>query len=129
MSKCVILREDEPELAALVCELLEEADYTVVVVNEVEQLLVEAARRSPCVALIDGTSPTSFDLWWLGPKLVALGVPAVAFTAHVSAREEFEADNHDFAGIISKPFDAMSSSTWSTASAGTSTRQPPHDGP
>jgi DNA-binding NtrC family response regulator len=106
MSKCVILREDEPDLADLVRELLGDAGYSVVVVQEVEELLVEATRRSPCVALIDSTSPTSFDLWWLGPKLVALGIPPVAFTAHVSARRDFEADNHQFAGIISKPFDA-----------------------
>lgn len=106
MTKCVLLREDEPDLASLVRELLEEAGYHVVVILEVEELLQEAARRSPCIALVDGTDPSSFDLWWLGPKLQALGVPPVAFTAHQSATAQFEADSHGYVGIISKPFDA-----------------------
>jgi DNA-binding response OmpR family regulator len=106
MGNCVILLEDEPDLAHLVRELLLEADYDVTHVADVEALLVEAARRAPCVALLDSTNPATFDLWWLGPKLRALGVPPVAFTAHISARSEFEADTHGFAGVVSKPFDA-----------------------
>jgi DNA-binding NtrC family response regulator len=106
MSKCVILREDEADLAGLVRELLEDAGYTVIHVITVEDLLVEAARRVPCIALVDGMSPSSFDLWWLGPVLSKLGVPPVAFTAHASAREEFAADARGFVGVVSKPFDA-----------------------
>lgn len=106
MHKCVILLEDEPDLTHLVRELLEEADYAVTHVTDVDQLLTEAARRSPCVALLDSTNPSTFDLWWMGPKLKELGVPPVAFTAHMSARMEFEADAHGFAGVVSKPFDA-----------------------
>lgn len=106
MSNCVILREDDPDLTLLVRELLEESDYDVTHVISVEDLLAEAERRSPCVALIDGMSPSSFDLWWIGPELAKMGVPAVAFTAHASARKEFEADSHGFVGVISKPFDA-----------------------
>ena len=106
MSKCVILREDEPDLVGLVTELLEESDYNVVHVNTVQELLVEATRRAPCVALIDANSPSSFDLWWLGPILNKLGVPPVAFTAHSSAQREFAADPHGYVGLVSKPFDA-----------------------
>jgi DNA-binding response OmpR family regulator len=104
--KCVILREDEPELAALVTELLEEAGYRVIVVETVEELLHEASQRSPCLALIDGTHPSSFDLWNLGPTLQAMDVPPVAFTAHSSAQQEFAADARGYVGIVSKPFDA-----------------------
>jgi len=106
MSNVVILREDDADLARLVRELLEDQDYVVVHVVEVQDLLLEAVRRAPCVALIDGTGGTSFDLWWIGPVLNKLGVPPVAFTAHSSARDEFAADPHDFVGVVSKPFDA-----------------------
>lgn len=106
MASCVIVREDDPGVASLVQELLEDADYRVIVVVEVEDLLREAKLRSPCVALVDGSSPAQFDLWWLGPELNRLGVPAVAFTAHASAADEFERDPHDYVGIIGKPFDA-----------------------
>lgn len=106
MSKCVIVREDDPDLAVLVRELLEESGYTVIHVLDIDDLLAEAARHSPCVALVDGTSPAAFDLWWVGPRLARIGVPAVAFTAHASAKRDFEADNHDFVGVLSKPFDA-----------------------
>lgn len=106
MSKCVIVREDEPELAHLVRELLEDAGYQVIMVLEIEELLQEAARRSPCLALIDGASPSTFDLWWLGPKLNALGVPPIAFTAHASAVQQFAMDPSGYVGVVSKPFDA-----------------------
>jgi DNA-binding NtrC family response regulator len=106
MAGCVIVREDDPDVAVLVRELLEEAGYTVVVVERIEDLLREAKLRSPCVALIDGNAPTEFDLWWLGPELNRLGVPPVVFTAHASAAKEFERDPHDFVGLIGKPFDA-----------------------
>jgi DNA-binding response OmpR family regulator len=105
MAGCVIVREDDPDVADLVRELLEESDYSVVVVVTVEELLREARLRSPCVALVDGSDPASFDLWWLGSELNKLGVPGVAFTAHASAVEEFKHDPHDFVGIIGKPFD------------------------
>lgn len=106
MDKVVIVREDEPELVDLIRELLEDAGYTVVPVLTVEELLREAVKRSPCVALIDGMNPIGFDLWWLGPVLSRLNVPGVVFTAHVSAVQEFERDPHEYIGIISKPFDA-----------------------
>jgi DNA-binding response OmpR family regulator len=106
MSNVVVLLEDDFDLAALVAELLQDAGYEVVHVTDVDDMLREAALRSPCVALVDGMSPTEFDLWWVGPKLVALGVPPVAFTAHFGAVAEFKADRHGFVGVISKPFDA-----------------------
>src|SRR5579864_5409025 len=106
MSKCVIVREDDRDVARVVCELLSIEGYDVVTVGTVEQLLMEAARRVPCVALIDGTSPVSFDLWWLGPRLRQMGVPPVAFTAHSSARREFAEDPHGYVGVMTKPFDA-----------------------
>jgi len=106
LGKCVILLEDEPDLAGLVAELLDEAGYMVVHVPTTDALLGEAARRSPCVALLDSTNPRCFDLWHLGPKLAGMGVPPVAFTAHASARKEYELDTHQFAGIVTKPFDA-----------------------
>jgi len=106
MSKCVIVREDEPDLADLVRELLEEAGYTVVHVISVDDLLDQARKRAPCVALVDGMSPSAFDLWWLGPVLVQLGVPPVVFTAHASAHQEFAADPRGYIAVIGKPFDA-----------------------
>jgi DNA-binding NtrC family response regulator len=106
MSKCVVVREDEQDLVDLVRELLEDADFSVTHVTTVEDLFIEVARRLPCVALIDGTSPSSFDLWWAGPVLEDLGVPAIAFTAHASARQEFEAGKPGYVGVVSKPFDA-----------------------
>jgi DNA-binding response OmpR family regulator len=106
MAGCVVVREDDPDVAALVQELLEDVGYQVVVVVEIDDLIREAKGRSPCVALVDGTSPSQFDLWWLGTELHNLGVPPVAFTAHTSAIEEFERDPHDYVGIIGKPFDA-----------------------
>jgi DNA-binding response OmpR family regulator len=106
VSKVVLLREDDPDVARLAQDLLEESGYNVVTVQLVDDLLMEAGRRTPCIALIDGTSPTLFDLWWIGPKLRELGVPPVAFTAHASARAEFEADANGFVGLVPKPFDA-----------------------
>lgn len=106
MVSTIVLLEDEPDLTALVTELLEDGGYIVVHVTSVEDLLRETALRSPCIALIDGLSSTAFDLWWVGPKLAALGVPPVAFTAHTSAVREFEVDAHGFVGVIAKPFDA-----------------------
>ena len=106
MANCVLLREDDRDLIQLVHELLEDQDYTVVDVVNLEDLLVEATRRGPCVALIDGTHPAGFDLWWLGPVLSKLGVPPIAFTAHASAQEQFEQDAHGYAGVQTKPFDA-----------------------
>jgi DNA-binding NtrC family response regulator len=106
MTKPVVLLEDDADLAALVIELLSDSEYLVYHVQDVDALLMEAARRSPCVALIDSTNPKTFDLWWIGPKLARMGVPPVAFTAHGSARTEFEADAHGYAGVVAKPFDA-----------------------
>jgi DNA-binding NtrC family response regulator len=106
LDKCVIVREDEPDLARLVEELLQDVGYTVIKVLTIDELLWAAGQYSPCVALIDGQSPTTFDLWWLGPQLAELGVPPIAFTAHVSARAEFEQNPNGFVGVISKPFDA-----------------------
>ncbi|HZS94861.1 MAG TPA: hypothetical protein VFA78_08695 [Chloroflexota bacterium] len=104
--KCVVVLEDDPDLAALVVELLSEHDYDVVVVTDPEELLATAARRHPCVALVDSTNPSHFDLWWVGPPLAAIGSPPIAFTAHSGAQAAFEADSHDFVGVIPKPFDA-----------------------
>jgi DNA-binding NtrC family response regulator len=106
MSKRIVLREDDKDLALLVCEILEDAGYSVVHVVEVEDLLEAARKNSPCVALIDGSSPTRYDLWWLGSELVKLGVPPVAFTGHASASAEFATESHGFVGLITKPFDA-----------------------
>ncbi len=107
MADIVLLLEDEQDLASLVTEILTEEGYQVMHVTEVPQLLELAARYSPCVALIDGKSPTHFDLWQLGPQLQDLGVPAVAFTAHASAEQEFQKDTRGFVGVIAKPFDAQ----------------------
>jgi DNA-binding NtrC family response regulator len=106
MSKRVVLREDDEDLALLVREILEDAGYSVIHVVRVEDLLKTARQNAPCVALIDGVSSTGYDLWWLGAELRKIGVPPVAFTAHASARAEFAADSQGFVGIISKPFDA-----------------------
>lgn len=106
MSKCVLLLEDEPELASLVEELLTDAGFRVVHVPDVDGLLLAARQHSPCVALIDGGSRSHFDRWCIGPQLVELGVPPVAFTAHTSAQMEFEANSNGFVGIVTKPFDA-----------------------
>jgi DNA-binding NtrC family response regulator len=106
MSKRIVLREDDKDLALLVCEILQDAGYSVFHVVEIEDLLEAARKYAPCVALIDGSSPTSYDLWWLGPELRKLGVPPVAFTGHASAGTEFAADSHGFEGLINKPFDA-----------------------
>lgn len=106
MSKRVVLREDDEDLALLVQEILEEGGYSVVRVIDVDELLRVVKQHAPCVALLDGTGTSSYDLWWIGPELRKLGVPPVAFTAHASARREFAADSHGFVGIISKPFDA-----------------------
>ncbi|HEX6506047.1 MAG TPA: hypothetical protein VF221_00295 [Chloroflexota bacterium] len=106
MGKTIVVLEDDADLGRLVAELLEEQEYNVVVVSSIEDLLVDATRRSPCVTLVDGTSSTEFDLWWLGPVLRKLGANPVVFTAHASAREEFERDAHGYIGVVSKPFDA-----------------------
>ena len=106
MSNPVVLREDDPDLRQLVHELLEEHGYVVYDVVEIEDLLSECQKRSPCVALIDSTSPTEFDLWHVGPVLSQRGVPAIAFTAHASAIKQFERDPSGFIGVVSKPFDA-----------------------
>lgn len=106
MGKCVLLLEDDADLARLVRELLEDFGYQVVHVTSADDLMIEAARRSPCVGLVDSTNPRTFDQWHLGPRLAQLGVPPVAFTAHASAIAQFEADAHDYVGIVAKPFDA-----------------------
>lgn len=106
MAQTVVLREDDPDLRHLVHELLADSDYLVCDVETIEDLLRECKRRSPCVALIDSTSPTEFDLWHIGPLLAEIGVPAVAFTAHARATEQFETDPSGFVGVVSKPFDA-----------------------
>ncbi len=106
MANVVVLLEDDLDVADLVSELLHDAGYEVIHVTSVDDLLREAAVRSPCVALVDGLSPTKFDLWWVGPELAARGVPPVAFTAHAAATAQFEADRHGFVGVVAKPFDA-----------------------
>ena len=106
MSNPVVLREDDPDVRHLVHELLEEQGYLVFDARDIEDLLDEVKLRSPCVALIDSTSSTEFDLWHLGPLLAQLGVPAVAFTAHSTARQQFEENPSGYIGVVSKPFDA-----------------------
>jgi DNA-binding response OmpR family regulator len=106
MGKTVIVREDDRDLAQLVLELLEEQRYSVLVVTTVEELLVEARRHAPCVTLVDGSSPSEFDLWWVGQVLAELDAHPVVFTAHASARRQFDLDPHGFVGVVSKPFDA-----------------------
>jgi DNA-binding NtrC family response regulator len=106
MNNPVVLREDDPDLRQLVHELLEEQDYVVYDVIDIEDLLTECKDRSPCVALIDSTSPTEFDLWHIGPLLSQLGVPAIAFTAHASAVEQFQNNPSGYIGVVGKPFDA-----------------------
>ena len=107
MDKCVIVLEDDVDLAHLVDELLTTEGYITCIVDTPELLLAEAAVRAPCVALVDSRDPVSYDMWWIGPELAGLGVPPVAFTAHSSARTEFQADSHDFVAVIEKPFDAQ----------------------
>ena len=58
MSKCVLLLEDEPELASLVEELLTDAGFRVVHVPDVDGLVLAARQHSPCVALIDARYAT-----------------------------------------------------------------------
>ncbi len=106
MSNPVVLREDDPDVRHLVHELLEEQGYLVFDARDIEDLLDEVKLRSPCVALIDSTSSTEFDLWHLGPLLAQFGVPAVAFTAHSTARQQFEENPSGYIGVVSKPFDA-----------------------
>ena len=106
MSNPVVLREDDPDVRHLVHELLEEQGYLVFDAHDIEDLLDQVKRRAPCVALIDSTSSTEFDLWYLGPLLTQLGVPAVAFTAHSTARQQFEENPSGYIGVVSKPFDA-----------------------
>lgn len=106
MPNVVVVLEDDLDLAALVSELLQVSGYEVIHVTDTDSLLCESALRSPCIALVDGLSPTAFNLWWIGPKLAALGIPPVAFTAHAAAIAEFEADSHGFVGVVTKPFDA-----------------------
>jgi len=106
MSNPVVLREDDPDVRHLVHELLEEQGYLVFDAHDIEDLLDQVKRRAPCVALIDSTSSTEFDLWHLGPVLAQLGVPAVAFTAHSTARQQFEENPSGYIGVVSKPFDA-----------------------
>lgn len=106
MSGTVVLREDDPDLCNLVHELLEEQNFEVHDVIGIGELVEVCSRRSPCVALIDSTSPTEFDLWHLGSTLANIGVPAIAFTAHATARRQFEANSNGYVGVVSKPFDA-----------------------
>jgi DNA-binding NtrC family response regulator len=106
MNKPLVLHEDDPDLRHLVHELLEDQSYDIYDTVTVEDVLTLAKRYSPCVALIDSTSPTEYDLWHLGPLLEAMGVPAIAFTAHASASRQFELDPHGFIGVLAKPFDA-----------------------
>jgi DNA-binding NtrC family response regulator len=106
MSNQVVLREDDPDVRHLVHELLEEQGYAVYDARDVEELMNEVKQRSPCVALIDSTSSTEFDLWYLGPILAQLSVPAIAFTAHSTARQQFEENPSGYIGVVSKPFDA-----------------------
>lgn len=106
MGKCVVVLEDDPDLASLVRELLHDEGYNVIDVMSPDELLAEAARRAPCLALVDSTNPSQFDLWELGPRLMKMGVPPVVFTAHSSAHDEFERDSHGFVGVVGKPFDA-----------------------
>lgn len=106
MPKHVVLLEDDPDLAQLVEELLLDVGYACSHVTTVEDLFRESASRAPCVALVDSTDPKEFDLWHVGTRLGQLGVPAVAFTAHASAQNQFAAGAPGFVGVVTKPFDA-----------------------
>jgi len=105
LSTCILVREDDEDLADLVMKLLEGDGYAPVLVASIQELLVEAVRRTPCAALVDGSSPTSYDMWWVGEVLSRLDVQALAFTGHASAQKDFEEDSHGFVGVVLKPFD------------------------
>ncbi|HVM44633.1 MAG TPA: response regulator [Candidatus Thermoplasmatota archaeon] len=102
----IYVADDEPELAALLAETLEEAGHEVVTSANGHMLLDRVAQKRPDVILLDINMP-GLSGWEVRKELLSRGVdtPVIAVTAQGGQSTEMSAlHTLNFAGFVRKPF-------------------------
>lgn len=102
----VYVADDEPELASLLAETLQDAGHEVVTSANGHMLLDRVAERAPDVILLDINMP-GLSGWEVRKALLSRGVhaPVIAVTAQGGASTEMSAlGTLQFAGFVRKPF-------------------------
>lgn len=102
----VYVADDEPELAALLAETLQDAGHEVVTSANGHMLLDKVAAKEPDVILLDINMP-GLSGWEVRKELLNRGVssPVIAVTAQGGASTQMSAlGTLNFAGFVRKPF-------------------------
>jgi CheY-like chemotaxis protein len=103
----IALVEDDPTIAEIIAELLEQEDYIVQCYARSAHLLCRMSQSHPDIVLLDGTNPVCYDGWEAAARLQERGCLVVMFTAHHAAIKEAGISPRaaPFAGAIAKPCD------------------------
>lgn len=100
----VVVADDDPNIRRLVAEILREEGYRVLTAADGHQTLALIRARAPALVLLDLQMPL-LNGWEVLDRLRAedIRVPVVFLTA--AYRASAEAERHDVAGFLAKPFD------------------------
>ncbi len=100
----VLVVDDDPAIRRAVGMMLEDEGYDVATAANGREALDQITRSLPSVVLLDLQMP-EMDGWQLQRRLreLNLDVPVVFMTAGYRARAE--AERHQAAGFLAKPFD------------------------
>ena len=100
----ILLVDDEPDIAEVVVQLLEEDGLSVRVASTLDQALAAVRETTFDLAIVDGMSGDPAQAWTnaLTVLRAAGETPVVLFTGH--RREPDEVRAAGFADLISKPF-------------------------
>lgn len=102
----VYVADDEPELASLLAETLQDAGHEVVTSANGHMLLEKVTQQAPDVILLDINMP-GLSGWEVRKELLTRGIaaPVIAVTAQGGASTELSAlSTLKFAGFVRKPF-------------------------
>jgi DNA-binding response OmpR family regulator len=99
----VYVADDEPDLAAMLKEMLEDAGHACVTANDGAALLARVAEKRPDLVLLDINMPGLSG--WDVKKQLDGALPVIAVTAQGGASIETSAIRTlRFAGFVRKPF-------------------------
>jgi CheY-like chemotaxis protein len=100
----ILVVDDDPSVRAMLHMALEAEGYRVEMATNGREALARISRQRPSLVLLDLQMP-ELDGWQVQQQLRAwqIDIPVVFMTAGLRAR--FEAEQHQAAGYLAKPFD------------------------